>query len=91
MADINIKEMADKVIKAVKDNPALLEKLKSDPKGLIQKVTNIKNLSASDLSGIVALLTGGKDGSSLLGGLGGEGGLDIGSLAGGLLGGKKKE
>ena len=95
MADINIKEIADKVMKAVKANPALLEKLTSDPKGLIEKVTNIKNLSSGDVSGVVGLVTGGsKDGGLLGGALGGSkdgGGLDIGGIAGSLLGGKKKE
>ena len=94
MADINIQEVANKVIKAVKGNPALLESLTSDPKGLIEKVANIKNLSSGDVSSIVGLVTGGsKDGGLLGGALGGGegGGLDIGGIAGGLLGGKKKE
>ena len=119
MADINIKDLAEKVMKAIKGNPALLEKLTSDPKGLIEKVTNIKNLSSGDVSSIVGLVAGGsKDGGGLLGGalggvLGGGGGkdegksdskgegkdagkgdgggLDIGGIAGSLLGGKKKE
>ncbi|MCL1895662.1 MAG: hypothetical protein FWG03_03855 [Clostridiales bacterium] len=110
MADINIKEIAEKVMKAVKGNPALLEKLTSDPKGLIEKVANIKNLSSGDVSSIVGLVAGGsKDGGGLLGGIlggggkdGGKdagkdagkgegGGLDIGGIASGLLGGKKKE
>ena len=96
MADINIKELADKVMKAIKANPALVERLTSDPKWLIEKVTNIKNLKSGDVSSIVGLVTGGsKEGGGMLGGVlggGGEGGgLDIGGIAGGLLGGKKKE
>ena len=89
MADVNIKEVADKVMKAIKDNPELVERLMSDPKGLIEKAANIKNLSAGDLNSVLELVKGGKDGG-LLGGLG-DSGLDLGGIAGGLLGGKKKQ